>query len=169
MKMNSARTSNNSAVVEEKKKEEDPNYRPKRLRDETPKKDDEEEHANAVVVPKGREYLSQTAEQAGHLDAKRRKKEKNTEVFGWDVFNQDSLLKAHDKRVNMIVHQDEEYKRQQEAMGEQFYATDATSVMAGASHQPLADALDKSKNKRGQFSRRRTHFEDEDVTAINDR
>merc|ERR1719316_697445 len=136
--MNSARTSNNHAVVEEKKKEEDPNYKPKRQREEGEKeKDDEEKNPNARVVPEGREYLNQTAEHSGLIDAKRRKKEeKKGEVFGWDVFNQDSLVKAHEKRIDKIVHQDEDYQRQKEEMGDQFYLSDATSVMAGASHVP---------------------------------
>jgi hypothetical protein len=40
-----------------------------------------------------------TLEQAESMEKKKSKKDKNKAAFGWDVFNQDSLYKAHKKRV----------------------------------------------------------------------
>ncbi len=36
------------------------------------------------------------------MEKKKSKKEKNKAAFGWDVFNQDSLYKAHKKRVATV-------------------------------------------------------------------
>ena len=83
-------------------------------------------------------------------------------------------MRAHEKRINQIVHQDDEYAKQRKELGETFYATAANAIpvthaASTDAKQRLADALDKQKSKRKDFSRRRTHFEDEDITAINDR
>ncbi len=43
-----------------------------------------------------------TLEQAEAMEKKKSKKEKNKASFGWDIFNQDSLYKAHKKRVATV-------------------------------------------------------------------
>merc|ERR1719327_1129827 len=132
LKMNGARNANNTAVVDESKKEEDPNYRPKRQREEEKAKakedEDDEDRPELRVCPEGREYWTQTAATSELIDGKKRRKNKNAETFGWEVFNQDSLMRAHEKRINQIVHQDDEYVKQREELGETFYATAANAI-----------------------------------------
>jgi hypothetical protein len=178
LKLNGARNANNTAVVDETKKEEDPNYRPKRQREDEKKakqdEEDEEDNPALRVCPEGREYLTQTAATSELIAGKKRRKDKNSETFGWEVFNNDSLMRAHEKRINQIVHQDDEYHKQREELGETFYANAGSAVPVSHSasadaKQRLADSLDKAKQKRKDFSRRRTHFEDEDISYINDR
>ena len=37
-------------------------------------------------------------------------------------------MRAHEKRINQIVHQDDEYAKQREELGETFYATAANAI-----------------------------------------
>jgi hypothetical protein len=44
-------------------------------------------------------YLFETMEMAHGKYDRKAKKDKNTAAFGWDVFNQDTLYKAYEKRL----------------------------------------------------------------------
>ena len=50
-----------------------------------------------LMAPKGKEHLLET--QTFH-DMKEAKKQKKNPTFGWDVFNSDAILRAHEKRVD---------------------------------------------------------------------
>jgi hypothetical protein len=154
LKMNKARQLNNQAVIAEKKKV---GYKEHTPSDET----------KSTIFPP---HLTVTAEMA-----ERKRKHKNdgsSETFGWDVFNEDSLLRAHEKRVGEMGFYPDAYDKQKEVLGEdQFYSSSAVT-----SHKPSEDAkerlvetLKKAQEKRSKFSRRRTYNDEEDVQWINER
>uniref|UniRef100_A0A7S1SCA6 PPIase cyclophilin-type domain-containing protein n=1 Tax=Alexandrium catenella TaxID=2925 RepID=A0A7S1SCA6_ALECA len=177
LKMNACRTSNSKEVVEEQKRAADPEYamrqaraQKKREREEKEQKEEEEGGGagQGKGVPRGKEYLLDTVETVEMKDAK--KKKGNPDAFGWDVFNQDSLLRAHEKRLKHIQHDGKAYleqKQEEEAK---------SSVFAGFGHKPTEEAKDRLQNamekvmeKKKEFSRRRAYCEEEDVTYINER
>ncbi|CAK0901499.1 unnamed protein product, partial [Prorocentrum cordatum] len=76
------------------------------------------------AVPKGKDYLLDTVETVEMKAAKKRKG--NPDAFGWDVFNQDSLYRAHDKRLKHMEFDEKAYEEQQEKVD--------TSIFAGNGH-----------------------------------
>lgn len=96
---------------------------------------------------KGKEHLSESAISS----LKNRKRDKPAkESFGWDVFNQDSIYRAYEKRVNKIP-----------KLLDNTSATDRVDMMAKEVEEVI--------EKRNQFSRKRMHDDSKDVTSINDR
>merc|ERR1712050_726654 len=121
-------------------------------------------------LPKGKEYLLDTVEKVELRDAK--KKKVNPDQFGWDVFNQDSLLRAHEKRLKHIEFDKKAYNEQVE----QLARVNENSMVAGFGFQPteeakdrLQAAIEKSQNLSKSFSRRRTFVEDEEATYVSER
>jgi len=175
LKMNQCRASNNKEVVEEQKRAADPEYamrqaraQQKREREEKADAQQEGDETRAKTVPKGKEYMLETVETVEMKDAK--KKKGNPEAFGWDVFNQDSLLRAHEKRLKHITFEEKAYKEQKEQL------QGDTSLFAGFGHKPteeakerLQGAVEKILDKKKDFSRRREYCPEEDVTYINER
>ena len=98
-------------------------------------------------VIKGKEHLTESA----IFSLKNRKKDKPAkESFGWDVFNQDSIYRAYEKRVNKIP-----------KLLDNSSATDRIDMMAKEVEEVI--------EKRNQFSRKRMEDDSKDVTSINDR
>jgi len=184
MKMNQGRVKNNREVIEEQKRASDPDYARKQTdlrykrglaetaggKDKRKGEDEDEAAEKPGAVPKGKDYLNDTVE---HVEMRAAKKKKgNPDAFGWDVFNQDSLYRAHDKRTNEMKFDEQAYREQQERIeGEQ-----ESALAAGFGFQPseqaktrLQEAMDKMTTKKKEFSRRRTFLEDEDTTYVNDR
>lgn len=176
LKMNKCRASNNKEVVEEQKRAADPEYAMKQARAEKKREREEKEKeqeeggdsSRGKALPKGKEYLLESVEMVEMKDAK--KKKGNPDAFGWDVFNQESLLRAHEKRLKHISFDDKAYKEQQERLEQD------SSMFGGFGHQPseaakdrLQNAMEKMMDKKKDFSRRRAHCEEEDVTYINER
>jgi len=179
LRMNQGRTKNSKEVIEEQKRAADPDYAKKKAYESKKKEEKEEKQGGGDEgdaeekplpgnMPKRKAYLLQTVETVEKKDA--RKKKGNPEAFGWDVFNADSLLRGHEKRLKHIGFDEKGYKEQQEKL------KDDPSLFAGFGHKPseeakdrLQGAIEKMIEKRGQFSRRRDFIEDEDVTYINDR
>lgn len=164
LKMNKAKQLNNQAVVSEKQREADPKWFLKQ-------KDSSGEAPQYATVDPSEALLNETAETA----LMKTKKKKSNETFGWDVFNEDSLYRAHDKRVNEIGFYPDAYLRQKDALGSQAFYPSSSSV-TGAAHKPsddakerLADSLKQAEAKRKKFSRRRVYDEDEQVEWINER
>merc|ERR1711959_347074 len=99
-----------------------------------PSEEDKKRKPGYVV---GKEYLRETAEFAAMRSTK---KQKGEGTFGWDVFNQDSLYRAHDKRVAQVQFQNDEYEEQKAAIGEgSFYANDAASSVGGMGFKPTEE------------------------------
>jgi len=183
MKMNAGRTKNNKEVIEEQKRNADPDYarkqaeaRHKRGLEEEAKKDDpdglKDSDAKSGALPKGKDYLNDTVEQVEMREAKKKKKG-NPDAFGWDVFNQDSLYNAHDKRLKHVVFDEQGYKDQQEKIKS---GSAESTMVDGFGMQPteeakdrLRDAMDGVIAKKKEFSRRRMFIADEDSTYVNER
>ncbi len=164
LKMNKARQLNNQAVVAEKKRQNDPKG------DQSGKKSDHAEDP-AKAIFQHPSHLTETAEMVEQRMSKKQKGSAS-ESFGWDVFNEDSLLKAHEKRLGEMGFYPDAYEKQKEHVGDEtFYAGSGV-----VNHKPSEDAkerlvesLNKAKEKRGKFSRRRMYNDEEDVQWINER
>jgi len=142
--------------------------------DRAEKRKREREEAGEPSSEKTR-VLSVTLEQAEAMEKKKQKKEKGKAAFGWDIFNQDSLHKAHKKRLATMKVDLEGYAESKEKDPEFF--RDANSLAyGGAGFQPSTEKLDGMVNelldcaeKRNKFSRRRPEHPEADVDYINDR
>lgn len=171
LRMNQGRAQNGKEVIEEQKREADPDYSKKRekrlLAEETESKEDGEKQGKKKGGD-GKAYMTDTIESAEMRDLKKRKA--MPDAFGWDVFNQDSLLRAHEKRLQHIKFDAHAYEEQKEKLQVD------TSLFEGFGHKPndqakdrLAEAMEKVVAKKKDFSRRRAYCEEEDVTYVNDR
>jgi len=183
LKMNKGRQANTSAVLEEKRRNEDPDYEKKKAAKEWRERQERKEEkaakleeagdVAAVGVPKGKEYLADPAEKIGKIMKKDEAKEKAKGIFGWDVFNQDSLLRSHDKQIAKIEFQNEDYKEQKEKLGQAFY-DGHTSINAKAfkateeAKDKVAEYMDDAAKRKAKYSRRRAVYEGEDISGIND-
>jgi hypothetical protein len=174
LRMNQSRAKNSKEVVEEQKRFADPDYA-RKIAEQKHKQDDskllEDKNGNTKPqgsLPEGKEHLADTIETCEMKEAK--KKRKNPDAFAWDVFNQDSLYRAHEKRLRHIQFDEESYNKQKEAEGNE------TSLFGGFGFQPseeqkdrLGEAMDKIVDKKSKFSRRRMFNVDEDCNYVNDR
>lgn len=180
MKMNQSRNANSKEVLEEKTRLADPDYNKKRGQEvikarkekEAGGKRSADEIAAAQPVEKGKEYLTESAESADGKEAK--KKKKNNDAFGWNIFNSDALYNAHDKALAKVEFQRNEYEEQKKSQGlTSFYGNINEPVLGHAPSEEakdrLADALTKKGEKKKEWSRRRTYQDDEDRTYVNDR
>jgi len=177
MKMNACRQSNTKEVVEEQKRNSDPDYAKKKAEEAFQKAEAKREEkgtsdARPLAVPVGKEYLLETAEKHEQKEAK--KKRGNPDAFGWDVFNQDSLYRAHEKRTKLLGFDEKGYNQQKQTIesGDDPNAGIFAGFGFKASDEGkdrLVAALDKQAAKRQQFQRRRDFNEDEEVTYVNDR
>jgi len=179
MKTNKGRLANTNAVLEEKRRFTDPDYEKKKAakewkeRQEKKAQLEENEETEAVCVPVGKEYLSEPADKVGLRIQREEQKEKSKRCFGWDVFNQDSLLRAHEKNLAQMDFSEDAYNSQAISRGDSFYeghqslnahvfkATEEAKERVAASMQHAAE-------RRQKFSRRRTTLDDEDISGINE-
>uniref|UniRef100_A0A6U4PM38 Pre-mRNA-splicing factor SYF2 n=1 Tax=Hemiselmis andersenii TaxID=464988 RepID=A0A6U4PM38_HEMAN len=181
MRMNEGRKMNHQEVAAEKRRSADPAGEAKRQRELSEQKR-EKRKAEAAEMEEEEEEDNDdrnswiTLEQADGIEKKKAKKEKNKAACGWDIFNQDSLHKAHKKRLATMKVDLEGYKAQKAEQGDDVYR-DANSLAFGqAGYQPpqekveamVTELLDKQE-KRNKFSRRRGENEDDGVDYINDR
>eukprot|EP00281_Chroomonas_sp_CCMP1168_P028804 CAMPEP_0206242066 /NCGR_PEP_ID=MMETSP0047_2-20121206/16851_1 /ASSEMBLY_ACC=CAM_ASM_000192 /TAXON_ID=195065 /ORGANISM="Chroomonas mesostigmatica_cf, Strain CCMP1168" /LENGTH=237 /DNA_ID=CAMNT_0053667045 /DNA_START=33 /DNA_END=746 /DNA_ORIENTATION=- len=180
MRMNEGRKKNHQEVAAEKRRAQDPVGEARRQREMAEERVTKKRKEKAEAEEGGEEEeddrLSRvTLEQAEGMEKKKSKKEKNKAACGWDIFNQDSLYKAHKKRIATVKVDVDAYKKAKEEDPE-FYR-DANSLAYGQQgFQPsqekveamVNELLDKQE-KRNKFSRRRTEHEDDDVDYINKR
>ncbi|KAI9917212.1 hypothetical protein PsorP6_013172 [Peronosclerospora sorghi] len=129
----------------------------------------EEKKADAA---RGKTHLNDAAEVVDMNKKKASKKEKRKAAFGWDVFNQDSLYKAYKKRlVNLPT--SKETATSITSLGkdavydELAYGKDDKVEQANV--ERMAQELEERMKGRKNFSRRRRHYEGEDVDYINTR
>jgi len=121
-------------------------------------------------LPKGKDYLNDTIEHVEMREAK--KKKGNPDAFGWDVFNQDSLYRAHDKRLKHIQFDEAGYQEQKEKIesGQSSAMVDGFGMVpTEEAKDRLRDAMDNIISKKKDFSRRRMFIADEDSTYVNER
>eukprot|EP00735_Rhodelphis_limneticus_P006533 TRINITY_DN1894_c0_g1::TRINITY_DN1894_c0_g1_i1::g.14007::m.14007 TRINITY_DN1894_c0_g1::TRINITY_DN1894_c0_g1_i1::g.14007 ORF type:complete len:586 (+),score=117.32,sp/Q8L8W5/CP21B_ARATH/66.86/8e-69,Pro_isomerase/PF00160.16/1.6e-43,SYF2/PF08231.7/1.5e+04,SYF2/PF08231.7/3.3e-41,CBFD_NFYB_HMF/PF00808.18/0.0028,TFIID-18kDa/PF02269.11/0.1,CAF-1_p150/PF11600.3/0.0088,CAF-1_p150/PF11600.3/6.4e+02,TLP-20/PF06088.6/0.049,TLP-20/PF06088.6/4.7e+03 TRINITY_DN1894_c0_g1_i1:34-1758(+) len=123
---------------------------------------------------KDREYLHDTVSRCEGKQEKAEEKQARTAAFGWEVFSDESLFKAHEKRLGQVPIDMEDYERQKRAHGAAFYDP-LSSLDYGKTPAPSEERVEKMieelterANKRSKFSRRRA-VNDEDINYINDR
>jgi len=129
------------------------------------------------IDPEKEKIMGVTSSDADYQDKKRRKKEKQKEKsFAWSQYNPESQYNVHEKRVKSIEFNEEEYKTQKEATKEEDFFRDAHSINYGQNIpvdrkkvERMVDELNKSVEKRKNYSRRRAHHEEKYVDYINER
>ena len=176
MKLNQGRKANQGAVVKERKRIENGNDQnraesKKRIYEEAKK--NWEDEMKSAGLDKSQAHMLETA---GSAQQKYKKKEKKGAAFGWDVFNQQALYNAYEKRVANLKPDMEAYEN---AKGEEgFYGHGAQGNLGygTVAYKPtdeqlnrMVEELDNRKKSRDNFSRRRKFYEEKDVDAINDR
>lgn len=144
----------------------DPNYERRLAQQEyfdTQKDIIDEMKAKGLTTEK--KYMLETAIKAEK--GLKRKKKGGKFTYGWEVFNQDTLYRAHNKRV----------KKNEDDIK----ALDIASLKSGgpvhtgtikddpARVDMLVADIENQKSKRSTFSRRRMFNEDKDVDYINER
>lgn len=188
MRMNEGRKVNHMEVAAEKRRATDPDGERKRQRElsemRVEKRKREKEEAGAggkEEMEEGEEeapnrMLSMSLEQAEALRKKQDKKEKGKAAFGWDVFNQDTLYKAHKKKVAKLKPDLEAYEAAKAEAGEDFYRDANSLAYGGAGFQPTEEKVEgmvqhllDAAEARNKFSRRRPEVFEADVDYINDR
>ena len=174
LKLNESRKANQVAVVEEKKRKEAPEdyerQQKKKLYETLSKRRDEIAEARGIDPTK--KHLLMTAEQAA--EEYKRKDKKSKTASGGEVFSKHNLFNAYDKRTKNIKVNAEEYAAAK-AADPHFYSGSDNLAYGGNGAVPqeaidrMAAELEEQKKKRLNFSRRRKHYEERDVTHINDR
>jgi hypothetical protein len=157
LKMNQARKLNNQAVIDENERLTNPQYDRIRKRKEW-----QEQHKDYIEeigkrgVPTEKQYLTDTVAKTDKV----KKRDKKKITFGWDVFNDDAIYRAYEKRTEKLQKDDidttnlteeDKQKLEQERLDR------------------LVDDIAQQKEKRDQFKRRRLHVEEKDVDYINER
>lgn len=160
MRMNELRKKNNQAVLEEEKRANDPNYeKTERALNWKARQEQQNEDLAAKGLTTEKLYLTQSSLHSEHVDGSKKTK---TETFGWDVFNQDALFKAYNKRCETLPHYKEVYEQQKNN-------PDFARAENAERLQHLVEDLEKQEERRKKFSRRRTFQQEEDVNYINER
>jgi pre-mRNA-splicing factor SYF2 len=180
-KLKQCRNENRKAVVEEDSRQHDPQAEAKRRRLEYY---EQQAAARREMEEKGgnfekKKLLNTTAEDALNSLKKKEKKTRTESTFGWEKFGLDAQYNAYKKRQKDNHFSQEEYEKKKaeaEAKGKDFYR-DSDYLSYGQDSEPLPrDKLYIMRKELGQvferrknFSRRRPHLEDEDVSYINER
>ncbi|ETP50299.1 hypothetical protein F442_04276 [Phytophthora nicotianae P10297] len=164
MKMNAGRKANKQEVAAEHERVKNNNNKAKK--EEQYKKREEKK----LVAASGKAHLNETAEVAEMKTKKASKKEKRKAAFGWDVFNQDSLYKGYKKRLVNLPTSAEPATAvattSEDALGDELaYGRD--DKVEEANVERMAQELEERIKARKKFSRRRQHYEGEDVDYIN--
>jgi len=145
LKMNQARKLNNEAVVDENERMTNPNYDKKRRRREW-----EEQQ---------KEYTGVTDTLSSKYKVKKRNKKKAI-TFGWDVFNDDAIYRAYEKRAD---------KLQKDDIDDSHLNEEEKNKLKSERVNRLVDDIEKQRSKRDNFQRRRAHVEEKDIDYINER
>ena len=185
---NEGRKVNHMEVAAEKRRAADPVGEAKRQRElsemrvEKRKREKEEAAGAGEMEEAGEEeeetnkLLNVTLEQADAMKKKQEKKEKGKAAFGWDVFNQDSLYKAHKKNLAKLKPDLEAYEAAKAEQGDEFYRDHNSLAYGGEGHKPSEEKVEgmvqhllDAAERRNKFSRRRPEVFEADVDYINDR
>lgn len=174
-KMLQARKANESAVIVEKKKEttkrpadeEERLHAKKRWFEE--KKQQRADELKRLGLNEAQAYRLDTVETAEAIAEKKRRK---PAPQGWEAFNQATLYKAYEKRVDSIKPNLEEYNAAKESDPEFYRAADSlvyggTGAVSEAGIDRMVAELEARKSKA--FSRRRRYDPHATVDYINDR
>ena len=180
---NEGRKINHMEVAAEKRRATDPEGERKRQRELAEMRVDKRKREKEEAVEGEEEaeeapnkLLSVTLDQADAMRKKQEKKEKGKAAFGWDVFNQDSLYKAHKKKIAKLKPDLEAYEAAKAEAGDEFYRDHNSLAYGGEGFKPSEDKVEgmvqhllDAAEARNKFSRRRPEVFEADVDYINDR
>ncbi|XP_030057200.1 pre-mRNA-splicing factor SYF2 isoform X1 [Microcaecilia unicolor] len=173
LKRNEARKLNYQELVEEDKRLKLPsNWEAKKARLEWELKEEERKKECAA---KGEDYVRVKLLEISAEDAdkwERKKKRKNPDLGFSDYAA--AQLRQYQRLTKQIKPDMEEYEKQREQTGEEFYPT-SNSLLHGT-HVPSKEGIDrmvadidKQIEKREKYSRRRAYNDDADIDYINER
>ena len=174
LKMNAGRKANKGEVVNEHKRVTDPGFEAKRKQEEWKARNEQKKKEMKEKGEKPEKaYMNQTAEFAAVQTEAAKKKEAGKAAYGWEVFNQDALYKAYDKRLEALPDSRDAFRHEEDK--EVLYPT-VNSMVAHKQKPTSKDGLERmaaEMEERGKkakaFSRRRQHQSDSNVDYINDR
>lgn len=158
LKMNQARKLNNQAVIEENDRVTNPQFERIRRRREWQEENDEFiKEIDKKGMGKDKKYLTDTM---GKTDKMKKRNGKKKITFGWDVFNDDAIYRAYEKRTD---------KLQAEEIDLSTLAEEDKKRIEGNRLDRLVEDIQSQKTKRDNFKRRRTEVVEKDVDYINER
>ncbi|XP_041351711.1 pre-mRNA-splicing factor syf2-like isoform X2 [Gigantopelta aegis] len=173
LRMNEARKMNHQEVVaEDERKKRPANWEQKRKRMDW---EEEAERKKQECKEKGDDYdrvklLEIGADEAETWD--RKKKKKNPDI-GFSDFVQ-ATHRQYQRLTKQMKPDMNEYGRQKNKLGEDFYATSSTLGLherkdSEEAVDRMVEDLEKQIEKRAKYSRRRAFDEDADIDYINER
>ncbi|KAK3097930.1 hypothetical protein FSP39_014644 [Pinctada imbricata] len=173
LRMNEARKLNHQEVVEEDKRNKLPaNFEQKRKRVEY---EEEQDRKRKEAEDKGEDYDRVKLLEVGADEAERWEKKKKKKNADPGFSDYESATQRQYQRLTKQMKPDHDnYKRQRDKMGDDFYATGHTLGLSQHKDTPeavdkMVQDLEKQIEKREKYSRRRTFDEDADIDYINDR
>jgi cyclophilin family peptidyl-prolyl cis-trans isomerase len=165
MRLNASRKANKREVAEEtkrfKNKKSDTTRRRKQFMQN---KEKWEQTLKEDGLEPEEAFMHETAESVGYRQQK--KDSKNKASYGWDVFNQDAFYNAYEKRLQKVRNTEDTNFR------------DANSLQSFGmnAHEPseadidnMVSEMKETQERRKKFSRRRQHYDDQDIDSINER
>ncbi|UKJ89054.2 hypothetical protein MACJ_002300 [Theileria orientalis] len=134
---------------------------------EASKQGEEEEEVVNIRLTKELNMPAMVVERVNKIE---KKKSKN-KTFGWNVFNQDALYRAHKKRLRETGFNHILYEKQKQQLGGAFYEPTIVNHEASETNKDIVVRnVEKQYKKRDQFSRRRLYDDDaQDISYINER
>ena len=162
------RVKNRTEARKEFERNTDPNFVKSQKRQEWLKfKQEKKDELRKHGVADDQTYLVETAERNEAKKAKLDAKRANKAAFGWDVFNQDTLYRAYEKRLKKLP--------QNRSADDDDGSFDEV-IVPGQAPKPTREALSRMVRElkdrdeaRAKFSRRRAFNEDATVDYINQR
>jgi len=174
LKRNEARKLNHTEVVEEDRRNKEPkNMDARKRRAEYILKEEEEK---AACIAAGKDWEIEKLRNVGVDEAdaaEKRKKNKRNNDEGFSSFEQ-ATFRKYNGLVGQIKPDMQQYEKAKNKAGDAFYATAGTVVHGthkdseDAIHR-MAEDVNKQKEKREKYSRRRRHDPDADIDYINER
>jgi len=122
-------------------------------------------------------YLHESAEYAQNMEERKKRKVEN-ERFGWNVFNDDTLYRAYEKRIAAKnMNPNNERKEGFIANTKQLANVNSLDYAQQSEEDELneenvdnmVNELNEQREKRKKYQRRRTYYQDADVSYINKR
>ena len=157
LKMNQARMLNNKAVIDENERVSNPQFDRIRKRKEWQEQNDEfMTEIDKKGLTKEKRYLTETVSKTEKM--KKRNKKKIT--FGWDVFNDEAIYRAYEKRIDKLQRDDIDTSNLNE---------EDLKKLEKERLDRLVEDIEAQKDKRANFKRRRLHVEEKDIDYINER
>uniref|UniRef100_A0A8C5PPH5 Pre-mRNA-splicing factor SYF2 n=1 Tax=Leptobrachium leishanense TaxID=445787 RepID=A0A8C5PPH5_9ANUR len=173
LKRNEARKQNHQEVVEEDKRQKLPSNweaRKSRLEWELKEEEKKQECAAKGVDYKRAKLLEISAEDADRWERKKKRKNPDNGFSDYAAAH----LRQYQRLTRQIKPDLEEYERDKEKHGEDFYPTSdslyhGTHVPSQQGIDRMVSDLEKQIEKREKYSRRRAYNDDADIDYINER